>query len=53
MKGPMTISVSKVYLVDEKAERKGTAPAKKVILVPNMNMLDINLDATEEIREKA
>lgn len=52
VEGPMTVCVAKIDLIDQESHREWAATAEEIILVPNMDMLDIQLDTVEEGREE-
>ena len=47
MESPMTIGVSKVYLINKKSKWEGATLAEEVVLVADMHVLNIQLDSTE------
>jgi len=52
VEGPMTVSVAKIDLINQESHREGAATAEEIIFIPNMDMLDIQLDTVEEGREE-
>ena len=44
----MALCVSKVDLVNQEAHREWSTPAEVVVLISDMHMLDIHLNAVEE-----
>ena len=53
MERPMTVSIAKVYFVDEKAHREWAVMTEVVVFVANMHVVHIQLDAIKEARQKA
>ena len=52
MECPVTVCISKVYLVNEEAHGKRSAPAEVIILIPDMDVLDVHLDSIEEVGDE-
>ena len=52
MEVPMAISVAKIDFINEETHRKWSIHTEVVILVADMHMLHIQLDAIEEISDK-
>ena len=48
MERPVALSVSKVDLIDQEPHGKRSTAAEVIILIPDMHMLDVHLDAIKE-----